>query len=70
MLRVVYNGHCQSGRLDLEAVEMTVRSVMHQAGAAVLTKLLRFPPPAADQRIIPCLVVAKLTTGNCDPSQS
>ncbi len=54
MLRVVYNGHCQSGRLDLEAVEMIVRSVMHQAGAAVLTKLLRFPPPAADQRIIPC----------------
>ena len=33
---------------------MAVRSVMHQAGAAVLTKLLRFPPPAVDQRTIPC----------------
>ena len=54
MLRVVYNGRRQSGRLDLEAVEMAVRSVMHQAGAAVLTKLLRFPPPAVDQRTIPC----------------
>ena len=54
MLRVVYNGRRQSGRLDLEAAEMAVRSVMHQAGAAVLTKLLRFPPPASDQRIIPC----------------
>lgn len=38
----------------MEAAEMAVRSVMHQAGAAVLTKLLRFPAPAADQRTIPC----------------
>ena len=33
---------------------MVVRSAMHQAGATVLTKLLQFPSPAADQRIIAC----------------
>ena len=33
---------------------MAVRSVMHQAGASVLTRLLRFASPAANQRIIPC----------------
>jgi hypothetical protein len=36
----------------LEAVEMLVRSAMHQAGAAALTELLRFPEPK--QRTIPC----------------
>jgi hypothetical protein len=38
--------------VDLEAVEMLVRSAMHQAGATALTELLRFPVP--DQRTIPC----------------
>jgi hypothetical protein len=33
---------------------MAVRSVMHQAGAAVLTRLLGFSSPAAHQRTIPC----------------
>lgn len=33
---------------------MLVRSAMHQAGATVLTKLLQFPAPAADQRIVAC----------------
>jgi hypothetical protein len=33
---------------------MLVRSAMHHAGATVLTKLLQFPPPAADQRTIAC----------------
>ena len=33
---------------------MVVRSVMHQAGAAALTKLLQFPAPPAEQRSIPC----------------
>jgi hypothetical protein len=31
-----------------------VRSAMHQAGASVLTRLLCFASPDADQRIIPC----------------
>jgi hypothetical protein len=38
--------------VDLEAVEMLVRSAMHQAGASTLTELLRFPAP--DQRALPC----------------
>jgi hypothetical protein len=42
----------KTGHVDLEAVEMLVRSAMHQAGATTLTELLRFPTP--DQRAIPC----------------
>lgn len=53
-MRVIFNGRRQTGHLDLEAIEMVVRSVMHQAGAAVLTKLLCFPAPDTDQRTIPC----------------
>jgi hypothetical protein len=53
-LRVIFNGRRQSGHLDLEATEMVVRSVMHQAGASALTRLLCFASPATDQRTIPC----------------
>lgn len=38
--------------MDLEAIEMLVRSAMHQAGATALTELLQFP--AQEQRTIPC----------------
>jgi hypothetical protein len=54
VLRVVFNGRRRTGRLDLEAIEMVVRSAMHQAGAAALTELLQFPAPDADQRTLPC----------------
>jgi uncharacterized protein UPF0236 len=40
--------------LDLEAIEMAVRSAMHQAGAKALSQLLRFATPAANQRTILC----------------
>jgi hypothetical protein len=40
--------------LDLEAVEMAVRSSMHQAGATVLSQLLQFVPPDPKQRQRPC----------------
>ena len=53
-MRVLFNDRRQSGRLDLEATETAVRSVMHQAGASVLTRLLCFASPDADQRNIPC----------------
>ena len=33
---------------------MTVRSAMHQAGAAALTEFLQFPVPDGDQRTVPC----------------
>lgn len=51
---MIFAGRRKSGRLDLEAVEMLVRSAVHRAGAAALTELLQFPAPAADQRQIPC----------------
>jgi hypothetical protein len=38
----------------LEAIEMAVRTAMHQAGASALTELLRFPVPARGQRTLPC----------------
>jgi hypothetical protein len=36
--------------LDFEAVEMAVRSAMHEAGATALTELLQFDPPGPDER--------------------
>ena len=53
-MRVIFSGRRQSGHFDLEATEMVVRSAMHQAGATVLSKLLCFAEPAANQRTIPC----------------
>ena len=44
----------QTGGMDLEAVEMSFRASLHQAGAAALTQLLRFPEPAAELRNLPC----------------
>jgi hypothetical protein len=53
-LRIIFSGRRKTGRLDLEATEMGVRSAMHQAGATALTKLLEFTAPATGQRSIPC----------------
>jgi len=52
LLRTIFTGMRKTGHVDLEAVEMMVRSAMHQAGASALNKLLQFPDP--DQRAIPC----------------
>lgn len=54
LLGLVLRAGDRSGSLDLEAVEMAVRSSMHQAGAAVLDQLLEFDPPSAEQRQLPC----------------
>jgi hypothetical protein len=54
LLLVICKGRRHSGRLDLEAIEMTVRSAMHHAGAAALNELLQLPVPPADQRSVPC----------------
>jgi hypothetical protein len=40
--------------VDLEAVEMAIRGSMHQAGAAVLSQLLEFPPPSSERRQCAC----------------
>jgi len=53
-LHVLFAGRRKTGGLDLEAVEMMVRSAMHRAAATGLTELLRFPVPAAGQRTVPC----------------
>lgn len=52
LLRTIFTGIRKTGHVDLEAVEMLVRSAMHRAGAAAVTELLRFPVP--DERTIPC----------------
>jgi hypothetical protein len=51
---VIFQERRKTGRLDLEAVEMVVRSAMHHAGAVALSQLLQFPVPTAEQRSIPC----------------
>ncbi len=53
-MRVIFQGRRKTGRLDLEALEMAVRSAMHRAGAAALTELLEFPAPANSQRTVAC----------------
>ena len=54
LLNAIFQDRRKSGRLDLEAVETLIRSAMHRAGAAALTKLLQHDPPDEDQRMIPC----------------
>ncbi|MEO7143817.1 MAG: ISKra4 family transposase, partial [Bryobacteraceae bacterium] len=44
----------QNGRLDLEAVEMALRSALHRTGAAALSRLLQCDPPALEQRACAC----------------
>jgi hypothetical protein len=51
---VIFQDRRKTGHLDLEAIEMAVRSAMHHAGAAALTELLQFAVPATDQRTIAC----------------
>jgi hypothetical protein len=51
---VIFQERRKTGRLDLEAIEMAVRSALHHAGATALSELLRFPVPATEQRSIPC----------------
>jgi len=51
---VIFQERRKVGRLDLEAVEMAMRSALHRAGAAALSELLQFPVPAADQRALAC----------------
>jgi hypothetical protein len=54
LLRVIFQDRRQTGRLDLEAIEMAMRTATRQAGAAALTKLLQFPAPDAGQRTLAC----------------
>ncbi len=51
---MAFGARRKTGCFDLEALEMAVRSALHQAGAAALTKLLQFPVPSSDQHQIAC----------------
>ena len=51
---MIFRDRRTSGALDLEAIEMAVRSALHHAGAAMLSELLRFPAPTAEQRTVAC----------------
>jgi hypothetical protein len=53
-LQVVFRDRRKTGRLDLEATEMAVRSALHRAGAAALSQLLQFPAPSDEQRTVAC----------------
>ena len=54
LLGRVFAERHRSGRTDLEAVEVALRSGMHHAGAVALTELLQFAQPSADQRSLAC----------------
>jgi hypothetical protein len=53
-LHVIFSGRHKTGHLDLEAIELAVRSAMHRAGAVAMTELLQFDVPSAEQRILAC----------------
>ena len=44
----------KTGRTDLEAVEMGLRSTLHRVGASALSHLLQYAEPAPDQRKRAC----------------
>ena len=50
----VFSERENTGRIDLEAVEMGLRTTLHQAGAAALGQLLAYPEPSTIQRQLPC----------------
>jgi hypothetical protein len=54
LLLRIFGERRNRGGIDLEAVEMAMRSALHHAGAMALSELLQFPVPAAEQRSIPC----------------
>jgi hypothetical protein len=54
--RVIFQDRRKTDRLDLEAIEMAMRSAMHRAGATALGELLQWEAPTAEQRSIPCVL--------------
>ena len=54
LLQLLFSEQRNRGGLDLEAVEMAIRSAMHQAGASALCQLLQFEAPGPEQRQLPC----------------
>jgi hypothetical protein len=53
-LRVLFQDRRNTGRIDLEATEMAMRSALHRAGAGALSQLLQFPAPSEAGRTLAC----------------
>jgi hypothetical protein len=53
-IRRVFQDWRKTGRLDLRATEMVVRSALHWASAAALSQLLQLPAPSEEQRSLAC----------------
>ena len=53
LLRTIFTGLRKTGHVDLEAIEMLVRSAMHQAEATVLTELLQFSRAGRANHCVP-----------------
>ncbi|MGA8617084.1 MAG: ISKra4 family transposase [Candidatus Sulfotelmatobacter sp.] len=51
---MIWQDRHKSGQLDLEAMEVAMRSAMHQAGAVALGELLPCDPPGPDQLTAAC----------------
>ncbi len=51
---MVFQDRRNTGRLDLQATEMAMRSALHRAGAAALSQLLQFPAPSKEGRTLAC----------------
>jgi hypothetical protein len=51
---VLFQDRRKTGRIDLEATEMALRSALHRAGAAALSQLLQFPAPSEEGRTLAC----------------
>jgi hypothetical protein len=51
---VLFQDQRNTGRIDLEATEMAMRSALHRAGAAALSQLLQFPVPRGAGRTLSC----------------
>ncbi len=58
---MIFQDRAKSGKLDLEAIEMALRSALHKAGAAALSQLLHCDAPVAGQRerACPCGRIAR-----------
>ena len=53
-MQVLFQDQRNTGRIDLEATEMAMRSALHRAGAAALSQLLQFPAPRGAGRTLAC----------------
>jgi hypothetical protein len=54
LLQRLFRERRQTGRTDLEALEMAVRTTVLQTGTAVLNQALRYDAPTAEHRKLPC----------------